>query len=159
MELETAVRRLLLGNQAVAGYVGQKVFKFTLMEPVDQTGGRAVVLSRSGGWAQPDTVKSLEYPLLQVECYADCDRDDNGNVLTRNAVDKAYALYRTIDPLLHAKRDAWWGAGGSDDGMKMISCVRWSEPISVESKDQHTGDPVLGDSAYVWARYALIVVH
>ena len=46
MEIETAVRKFLLSKSQVTGYVGQKVFKFELLEPVAGTGGRAVVVRR-----------------------------------------------------------------------------------------------------------------
>lgn len=168
MELETAVRRMLLQDDTVAGYVGSKVFKHALETIVDRTGGRAVVVKRAGGWAIPQPVNTQEYPLLQIECWADCDRDENGDVTTRNAIDKAFALYRAIDPLVHAKRGVTWGAGGSSDGLCVVSAQRWSEPVPVESKDGHStavsGNgmndlPPQGESAVVWVRYALVVAH
>lgn len=161
MELETAVRRMLLADNTVAGYVQQKVWKHTLEQKVDGTGGRALVVKRAGSWAQPDQVKTLEYPLLQVECWADVDRE-NGEMLRRNAVDKAFALYRAVDPLLHARRGVVWGAGGSEPGLTVVSSVRWIEPVPVDPKDGHRaqGDlPPQGESAVVWVRYAVACVH
>lgn len=165
MELETAVRRLLLADETVAGYVGDKVFKNTLEEHVDGTGGRAVTVFRTGGWTAPDPVSSAEFPLLQVNCFADCDRDDDGLVTSRNAIDKAFAVYRSVDRLLHGAREEWWGAGGRDEGLMIVSCARYVEPIAMEAQDQHATANVgnaqvpLGDSAFVWARYACVVVH
>ena len=48
MEIETAVRKFLLSQSAVTGYVGQRVFKFELMEPVAGSAGRAGVVRRVG---------------------------------------------------------------------------------------------------------------
>ena len=152
MEIETAVRKFLLSKSQVTGYVGQKVFKFELLEPVAGTGGRAVVVRRVGSWGTPDPIGTAEFPLLQVECWADPDRDGDGNVLVANAVDKALAVQRVIDPLLHGKRGVQW----SD--LPVVSSARFSEPVIVTPSDQH-GSGSMGDSAYVWTRYAVQVVH
>jgi hypothetical protein len=152
MEVETAVRKFLLSQSSVTGYVGQRVFKFQLTEPVHATGNRAVVIRRVGQWTPPDPVKTSEYPIVQVECWADPDRDGDGNVLVSNALDKAFAVQRVIDPLLHGRR----GVKFSD--LDVVSVQRWSEPIMVTQDDTH-GSGRLGDSAYVLTRYAMHVVH
>ncbi len=152
MEIETALRKYLLSKSPVTGYVGQKVFKFELQEPVAGTGGRAIVVRRVGSWATPDPVMTAEFPLVQVECWADPDRDGDGNVLVSNAVDKALAVQRVVDPLLHGKRAVTW----SD--LTVVSCARFSDSVIVSPSDQH-GSGSLGDSAYVWTRYAVQTVH
>jgi hypothetical protein len=164
MEIETAARRMLLGQSAVTGYVGQKVFKFSLLEHVEGTGGRAVVVRRNSGWVQPGRVRTSEYPLLVLDCWADCDRDSVGAKAEDNAIDKAYAVYRVIDPLIHAVRSVWWGAGGSHRGMLIVNGFRWAEPWHATAVDVHPaiqgvtspGSPK-GDSAVVTATYALQV--
>lgn len=159
MELETAFRRRLLADGSVSGYVGRKVFKFSLMESVDGTGKRAIVVRRSNGWAVPSDRTTGEYPLLAVDCYADCDRDAAGDVVARNAIDKAYAMYRVVDPLIHGLRGVRVGPGGEDPGLMVVSAQRWSEPFHRTDQDGHPGDPPLGDAACVTAVYALNVVH
>jgi len=152
MEVETAIRKYLLAQSGVTGYVGGRVYKFQLMEPVHATSHRAVVIKRVGQWGTPDSVQTSEYPLVQVECWADPDRDADGNVLVMNALDKAFAVQRTIDPFLHGKR----GVKFSD--LDVVSTQRWSESIIVTQDDQH-GQGNMGDAAYVATRYALHVVH
>lgn len=152
MELETAVRKYLLASPAVVGYVGVRVYKFRLEGPLTGSASRALVVRRVGGWTAPDQVQTREFPLLQVECWADPDRDERGNVLVANGPDKAFALYRVVDPLLHTVR----GVDLSD--LQVVSSQRWSEPILITQDDSH-GDLVLGDSVKVVTRYAMSVVH
>lgn len=156
MEIETAARRFLLAHDGVRGYVGDKVTKFSLLEHVDGTGGRAIVVRRSNGWKTPDSVQTSEFPLLLVDCWADCDRV-GGDKVADNAVDKAFAVYRVVDKLLHAKRDFMMG------DLRIISSQRWSEPFFETANDAHKGVASLstpkGDSAVVTAQYALHLVH
>lgn len=166
MEVESAVRRVLLADEVVASMAGSRVYKFRLEEKVDGTGLAAVVLSRDGGWAAPDLTQSSEYPLLTVRCYADPTRDGAGQIATADAADKAFALYRRVNQVLHAApRGGMWGAVGSNAGMLTISCQRWGEPYAVTAADTHGSggpsdkDEQLGDSMYVIATYALHVVH
>jgi hypothetical protein len=128
MEIETGARRMLLLQPSVIGYVGMKVFKNELLEHVQGTSGRALVVRKAGGWAPPETVQSSEFPQLVVECWADPDREPNGDKARDNAVDKAYALYRVVDPLFHRIRDVVWGAGGGDRGVRVITSMRAFEP-------------------------------
>lgn len=163
MEVETAFRRHLLGDATVQGYVAGKVSKWRLDAPVDQTGGRAIVVERNNGWATPDPVRSMEYPILRVKMYADVDRDDLGAPARANAEEKAWAVYRAVDPAMSnlVLRGTRVGAFGSDAGLMVVSCARRSEPMLVTMKDQHgqmSGAP-LGDSVYVLAEYNLTVVH
>lgn len=162
MEVESASRRLLLSDATVNGYVVSKVFKYRLEEKVDGTAGRAIVVRRSNGWARPDSINTSEYPILQVQCYADPDREPlTGAITTLNAEDKAWAVYRAVDRLMHGKRGVRWGAFGSDPGLMVVSSARWGEPFVVTDHDLHgtgTADP-LGDSLYVMAQYALNVAH
>lgn len=152
MEIETAIRKYLLAKSPVTGYVGNRVDKYRLTEPVTGTGRRAIVISRAGGWVTPDPIKTQEYPIVQIECWADPDRDEEGNIAVANAPDKAFAVQRVLDPLLHGKRDKWW----SD--LKVVSSQRWGEPTLIQQDDQH-GTLRLGDSVMVVTRYALQVVH
>ena len=162
MEVEAAVRRVLLGDPTVNGYVVGKVFRNRLEEKVDGTGGRAIVVARNNGWATPDPATSQEYPIVVLKFYADPDRDVySGGVQRSNAEDKALAVYRAADKLLHAKRGVWMGAFGSNRGLMVVTSARASEPVVVREKDRHgegSGDP-LGDSLYVMVEYNMQVVH
>ena len=156
MELETAARRQLLGVPAVTGYVQQKVFKYRLEEMIDSTGGRAVVVRRSGQWSTPDPVQTSEYPVLTVDCYADPTRTPEGEIDQLDAEDKAFAVFRTIDPVFHARRNERWGAFGSAAGLLVVSSARWREPSLVGDQP---GEDELGDVVIVRAQYAVHCVH
>lgn len=155
MEVDTAARRMLLTVPTVIGYVGSKVFKNVLSEHVNGTGGRAVVLRRGNGWAPPSRVQTSEYPSLVVECWADADRLGD-MVTTDNAVDKAFALQRVVSRVMHRQRDVWWGAGGTNRGVRIITSMQNSEPSVETEKDQHGGIP-MGDCAVVSVRFDLHV--
>lgn len=164
MEIETAVRRHLLALPSATGYVSQRVYKFSLLDHVQGTQQRAIVVRRSNGWASPDTVQSSEYPILVVDFWADPTRDEDGNKVADDAVDKAYAVFRAVDKDLHAKRDEWWGAGGTNPGLRVISCARWAEPFHMTGQDQHGSGPKfdgvpMGDCGVVVAQYAIHTTH
>lgn len=154
MEIDTAVRRMLLVQPSVVGYTGQKVFKNELLEMVDRTGSRAVVVRRNGGYGSAQTVNTDEYPVLTVECWADCDRNEDGSVSVQNAIDKAYAVFRVVDAVMNRRRDVIWGAGGTSPGVRVLSCGRASEPMHETAKDMH-GATKVGDGAVVSVDYEL----
>ena len=161
MELETAVRRHLIADEGVNGYVTSKVFKNALLVSPQGGGGYAIVVRRAPGWAQPDRVKTSEFPRLMVECYADPDRNSDGTKKVENGTDKAWGLFRVVDQLLHARRDEFWGAGGTDAGLRIITCARDSEPtvLGGPTGDARAPDPLLGDLSVVQALYAVQAVH
>ncbi|QOP66161.1 hypothetical protein SEA_DANIELLEIGNACE_20 [Arthrobacter phage DanielleIgnace] len=127
MEIDTAVRRMLLQDDTVKGYVQAKVFKNELLEHVDGTSGMALVVRKAGGWQGPS--QQMEFPLVAVECWADVDRDQMGLKIRDNQLDKAYSLYRAVKRLMHDKRDVWWGAGGAERGCRVILSEQQSEPV------------------------------
>jgi hypothetical protein len=145
---------MLLSQPAVTGYVGQKVFKNELLEHVDGTGGRALVVRKNGGWGEVMTVNTDEYPHLVIDCWADASRDPDGMVVVQNSIDNAYALYRVVDSIMGRVRDVWWGAGGSDRGVRVLSCGKTGEPMHETSKDSHSSTK-MGDSAVVTVEYEL----
>lgn len=154
MEIDTAVRRMLLANQSVTGYVGQKIYKHELMEAVDGTGGRALVIRKNGGWGDVQTVNTDEYPHLVIDCWADASRDPDGMIVASDAIDNAYALYRVVDSVMGRVRDVVWGAGGTSRGVMVMSCGKTGEPMHETSKDSHNSTK-LGDSAVVTVEYEL----
>jgi hypothetical protein len=167
VEIEPATRRRLLDDPTVAGYVDGKGFTHRLHDGVDvgETGGRAFVVRRVGGWATPDPVTSQEYPLLSIDCYAGDSRDAGGNITAFDATSGAFALWRTIDAVLHApERGTWWGAIGSNPGLLVVTSQRWGEPFAetgsaLLSARASTGE-VLGEHAtLVSGRYAIQCAH
>jgi hypothetical protein len=155
VEVEAAVRKMLLDKDAVRTYVGEWVFKHQLDEVVSGTGRAAIVVRTGPGWATPDRVTTQEYPTLLLEFYADASRDHSGEILRADAVDRAKALYRVCDPLLHAKRGVRWGGTG---GLYVVTSARNGEPLTVLGRDLH-GKDTLGDAAMVTVPYALQVIH
>src|ERR1044071_5898555 len=128
MELPAAARRLLLQQPAVTGYVGSKVHKHQLWDHVDQKGTRAIVVRMAGGWEQPDRVQTSQFPLLAVDCWADCSRGETGDKLAEDVVES----FRWQEPFHAAKGD---GFGWNFSGV----------PYRVE----------MGESAVVMAQYAV----
>lgn len=164
MEVEAAARRYLLSDATVTGYVGHRVFRDKLLEPL-QPGQMAVVIWRDGGWGAPDPGNTQEYPFLIIDCYADPDRDERGLFTTSNAGTKALGLYRAVDPLFQgprAPKSDLVGAFGSNPGLLVLSSQRWSEPFKRSAGDLHPGQSEregLGDAEVVRTRYAWQVVH
>lgn len=161
VEVEPAGRRLLQDDLTVRGYVGDLVFKGKLDQHIDGTGKRAIVLRCDGGWGQPDPVKTLEYPLLYIDFWADRSRKD-GRAAGDDARTNARAVWRASDHLLHGKRNVRWGAFGSDPGLMVVSSARWSEPTHVDAQGAHGGmwlGTPLGDCSVLTVAYALIVHH
>lgn len=152
MEIDVAVRRMLLQDTTIVGYVGTKVFKNELIEHVDGTSGRAIVVRRNIGWSPPDQVQTSEYPTVAVECWADVDRSPGGLKSADNAIDKAYAVARVVTRLMHRKRDVWWGAGGAQPGLRILTSMQDGEPVAETQKDAHNG-VVMGESAVVTVQF------
>lgn len=152
MEIDTAVRRMLLQQPSVIGYVGTKVFKNALIDNVDGTGGRAVVVRRRGGWYPPDLVGTAEMPVVEVECWADPDRE-GGLKTVDNAIDKAYALQRVVSTVMNRQRDVWWGAGGDNPGVRVISCLQSDDPVHETATDLHGTGAGIGDCAIVTVHF------
>jgi len=157
VEVAPAARRYLLGQAPVTGYVQQRVYVERLGAQLDGTGQSAVVVRAAGGWAAPDAVGTAEYPVLQVECYSDVTRDPSGKPAgTWDNLTRAWAIYRTVNPLLHglASRGVTWGG---TSGLRVVTCVRRSEPMQADSSSPGRGN--LGDLGVVSVSYNLEVLH
>jgi hypothetical protein len=162
MELPGATRRHLLEQPGVRGYVQDGVYKHRLLDHVNGTGGRAVVVRMAGGWDKPDHTQTSQYPLLAVDCWADCSRDEHGDRSAEDCLDNAWALYRAVDDVLHQARNALWGASQSDpEGAYVVSCIRSQEPYD-QSGDAQAGSQSaaalpyavdLGECAVVTVQY------
>jgi hypothetical protein len=162
LEVEPAARRRLLTVDTITGYVVDHIYKGTLDTHVEGTGGRAIVLRAEGGWSQPDPVNTQEYPLLYVDCWSDRSRNASGQATVNDARANARAVWRALDPILHARRAERWGAVGSDPGLLVVGCSRWTEPTTLDAASAHRGNWLgipLGDCAVVTAAYALIIAH
>lgn len=158
MELETAARKLILADPTLNGYVSGKVYKFTLEEHVDGTGGMAIVVRRGSGWSASDPVKTSKYPTLYVDCWSDATRQD-GEVVIDNAIDRALSMTNAVDKLMHGVRDVMWGETVPGTGLRVITCQRWNDVYFASAKDVHgqgdLPDMPRGNSAVATMQFAL----
>lgn len=170
MEVDTAIRRMLLGFDDVKGQVQDKVFKNRLEVGIEGTGGAAIVVSEQPWWATPDPVQTHEWPVVWVDCYADATRDSSGMVRKYDSLDKAKALARVVDKHMHGVRGVVWGEVGNTDGLTVVSCQRWGrrylpaaagKRASTGSNEAYSSDPLAYDNTVMIARmmWALDVVH
>jgi hypothetical protein len=159
MELVPAARRHLLLPSALTGYVQDRVYKHKLVEHVDQKGTRAAVVRTNGGWAQASRANSTEYPILAIDCWADCTRDAQGDKAAEDAIDNAWAVYRATDLLIHGVKGVPWA------DLIVIDAARWSEPTCQTKDEAHGGVGALpykvelGESAVVTVQYAMTISH
>jgi hypothetical protein len=161
MEIEAAIRRELLQDPTVAGYVGTKVYRRTLWDNLEVLqGARAIVVRRTTGWAVPQRKNTQEYPTVMIQCWADADRDASGNVTTDNGMDNAWAVYRAVDTFLHGKDEGIWGKFGSSPGLEVIGCQRGAEPVAFGPDDVSPDLKVQMDTyRYVQVPYWVQCVH
>lgn len=159
MELETAARKYLLTDDTIRGYVVSgtetRCYKHRLETPVHGSGKIAIVVSRNGGWAQPDEVQTVEFPVLRVDVVADPDRDVDGGIRVMNGEDKAAAVLRVVDRLLQNQRGVMWGG---PNGLLVITCGRWREMAFFSQEDLHGKRLDLGDSIMARREYRMSCV-
>lgn len=159
MELETAARKYLLTDSTIRGYVVSgdetRCYKHRLEVPVHGTGKIAIVVSRNGGWATPDEVQTVEFPVLRIDAIADPDRDIDGSIRTMNGEDKAAAVLRAADRIVHNQRGVMWGG---PNGLLIVTAGRWRETAFYTQDDLHGKRLDLGDSVLARREYRLSCV-
>jgi len=116
------------------------LFKYNLEVPdLGKSGKAALVINLTGG----DTPRSNHTmnPRLNCSIYADHDRNAQGEVITKNGIDKMYRIYRVLDPLLH------WPDREPRilDGLRFLGSLRGVEPTL--NQDRDVGLP------YLWIAY------
>lgn len=160
MELEHAVRRHLLADTTVTGYVGNRIYAHRLEDRVDPLGLRAIVLTPGPWWGEPDRYEGAgaEYPTLTVSCWADCTRTEDGEIAQLDRVRSARAVWRAVHRVLHnPARGQVWGATGSNPGLLVNTSSLWLQSTPIEGADtRYLGIP-LGDAAVQPATYAFNV--
>lgn len=161
MEIDSAVRRELLSDSTVGGYVGDKVYRHTIWERLDNVAGaRAIMVKRGGGWATPDRIKTPEWPQVIIECWADCDRDSDGEMAADNGMDNAFAVYRVVDNFIHARDPGRWGQTVNNPGIEVIGKQRLQEPVPFGPNDVPPDiAESMGDLRYCTVTYGFQVVH
>lgn len=139
---------MLLGQGAVTGYVGRRVWTHKERDPINLSGLLAYVLMRDGGWGVPQPRRHDEYPVLLVQCWADRSRDEAGEPTKEDEEERAWSLYRVLDPLLHGVRDVVWGG---QNGLTVVSSDRTVEPFFTR--------PPSSDAGFVAVRYGIVCHH
>lgn len=141
MEIVTVVRKMLLGSDAVKGYVGDRIYKHRLEESVEGTGKRAIVVARGPNWRKVEFGGS-EFPLVKVGCFADSSRDANGLVSVHDCEDSALAMARVVREVLVQLPAMVEVVSGS--GLWLLGSSVWTGP---QIKDT-TGDWCVADVAF-----------
>ena len=103
---------------------------------VQGSGRGSIVISTPGSWAGANTYNTLRFPRLQVEVYADIDRDEVAGPFYRSAQKKAQDIWVVVDAFLHrpGHRNMQWG--GASGTLRIVSWVRNSgEPDLSEVPD------------------------
>lgn len=156
MEIEAALRRYLLSDDTMAGYCGRKIYTYEISDDeLNGSGGVAIAIRRVGGWTAPQLLNTQEYPLVNIQCWADLACRGCTPLSAQTA---AWALYRALDPLIHGQGDVTWGG---DSGLYVIRASRNAEPILFERRagtpDQ--GGIIRNASTFVSVNYAVQTFH
>jgi hypothetical protein len=103
---------------------------------VQGTGRSSIVISTPGSWASANAYNTLRFPRLQVEVYADIDRDDVAGPFYRSAQKKGEDIWVILDALLHRPGDRNMLWGDVNGRVRVVSSVRNSgEPDRSEVPD------------------------
>lgn len=109
---------------------------------VEGTGKACVVLSDRTSWAGPNPHNTARFPALLVEVFADCSRNAQGAVIADDADRRCKQVWDRVDKVFHDPSNEVhvWPLG-----IRVISCVRWSE-LSID--DVPDGDGSVRGTAY-----------
>jgi len=138
-DLTIAARRELKGVNAVTSLLGSSaewdtwIWRWRPYVSIEGTGSAGIVLSIRGGWTSPNQHNTAQFPRLQVEVYADVDRDPSLNPLSRTAEEKALAICQVVDAVFHIPQGGvlMWGNGDAND-LRIVGSLRLTEPDVVE---------------------------
>lgn len=141
MDLTIAARRELAATNSVTTLLGSSpewdtwIWRWRPYVSIEGTGECGVVLSVRGGWASPNRHNTAQFPRLQVEVYADVDRNTALNPSTRTAQEKAQEVCEAIDKVFHIPQggEVKWG-NGTDD-LRIVGSLRLNEPDIVDVPD------------------------
>lgn len=103
------------------------------------TGRASMVLARRGGWAGPNRHNTIEFPKLQVEIYADDERDGGLPVATTSE-SFAIDIWRYVDHIFHRPDSGGFYWGNADGSVRIVSSLRGTEPDIMDVPD---GDGVV----------------
>jgi hypothetical protein len=130
-------RRYLAAFSDVRAVLGSDVqfdtwlFQRKLPVVVEGSQSCAVVLSPAGSWTAPNSHNTARFPRLQVEIYADPQRDSGRNVTVDDTWPKILAAYEALDRHLHmaGTADVMW------DSVRVLRSTRLDEPDPVPVND------------------------
>jgi hypothetical protein len=144
VELETACRRHLLNQNPVKNLVVRNVWKWFVQRVDDDgqltglegTGEAGIVIRRVAGWTKP-IFKSSEFPILVIDCLSDDSRFPDGRTQKYDAADRAMAVWREVDRVLHQGdgEHRYWPENDPDNGLYVEGCIRGSDPAGPVLRD------------------------
>jgi hypothetical protein len=136
IDLVAAVRGYLALQPEIYSVLGSSVdwdvwlFQETPYVRIEGSQQTACVLKQMGSWTTPNMHNHMRFPRLQVEYWADPDRDadsNNSNPLT--AKDKILIAHDVIDRFLHftALGEQWWPDIDAHAPMRILNSARQGE--------------------------------
>lgn len=131
--LVTAARRYLVADTTLANALGSGqgfnvwVFQWRPYVTIEGSGEAAVVLSARGGWTSPNMHNTMAFPRLQVEVWADLQRDANGNPAQRTAEDLCQDVGEQLDRLLHLPDGQLHVWGDSNGSIRVLRSMKLGE--------------------------------
>jgi hypothetical protein len=111
------------------------VFQWETHGQVAQGSGKGiVVVSERAGWTGPNRHNTLEFPRLQVEIYADSDRE-RGFPDFKTAQARAKDIWRVVDLIFHRPDTGGITWGDVNGSVRVVSSLRGAEPDIVPVPD------------------------
>jgi hypothetical protein len=105
---------------------------------VESSQQTACVLKQMGSWTSPNSWNHMRFPRLQVEFWADPDRDEKANnAEPLSAKDKILAAHNVIDNFLHFTMlsEQWWPEISATAPMRILNSTRQGELEFAEVPD------------------------
>lgn len=135
-EVLAAVDTFNIGGRVIDG-----VFGYRLWTRMEQSQKTSIVIAHDGGWAAPNMHNTLRFPRILLNVWADPLRDGTGNNIDPLVAGRANACFEIVDRFLHLTA----GAERMFGSIRVISCVRLTEPVPIDVPD---GDGLIRIQAY-----------
>ena len=94
---------------------------------VQGLGCASVVIAERAGWTGPNRHNTSEFPRIQVEIYADVDRE-RGLPDRKTAQARAKDVFRIIDRVFHRPDAGGFYWGDANGELRVVSSLRGQEP-------------------------------
>lgn len=125
----------------ISGKISPGIFGYRLWTRMEGSESTAVVIAHDGGWAAPNLYNTMRFPRLLLNVWADPRRDEQRNNVDPLVQQRVNGCFEVFDKALHrtAGAEVYWGS------LRVLSCVRLTEPIIVDVSD---GDGLVRLQAY-----------